>query len=233
MKKVQIKKALLPLSVLGVLMIIYLGFRFFGMPPKEDLLNMASELFNRYGLIILLVSSIIEGLVLIGWYYPGSLVIFLGVILAGHDLTKIFFTVGTISIGLFFAYVINFFLGKYGWYRLLLRFGLKEALDDARERVQKHGLKAIFLSYWQPNLGALVATSAGILNLSFKKFFFYSIFATLLWNSFWATLVYFIGDKALDLVGLRFLLLVIFAWIVYRIWKPQKEDEGDIDVPTP
>jgi membrane protein DedA with SNARE-associated domain len=82
-------------------------------------------------------------------------------------------------------------------------------------------------------LGALVATSAGILNFSFKKFFFYSIFATLLWNSFWATLVYFIGDKALDLVGLRFLLLVIFAWIVYRIWKPQKEDERDIDVPTP
>lgn len=233
MRKPDYKKAILPLGVLGVLMFFYLLWRHFGLPPKEELLIIASEYFDRFGLWILLLSSMVEGLVLIGWYYPGSLVIFLGVILAGQDLWQVAAAVSIISLGLFVSYITNFFLGRYGWYKLLLKFGLKEALDDAKERVEKHGLAAIFMSYWQPNLAALVATSAGILSFSFKKFFFYSLFATIIWNIFWGTLVSIIGEGALELVGLRFLLLAIFAWIIYRIWHSQKKEERDIDIPTP
>ena len=230
MSKIDYKKALLPLMVLGVLMAFYIAWRLFGLPPKEELLEIARIYFDRYGLWILLASSIVEGLVLVGWYYPGSLVIFLGVILAGDDLEKIAAAVLTISLGLFISYIANFFLGKHGWYRLLLKFGLKDALDDAKDRVKQYGLAAIFMSYWQPNLAALVATSAGILDFSFKKFVIYSALAVLVWNTFWGTLVYVIGEKALDLVGLRFVLLVVFAWIVYRMWNSKKQ--RDLDVPS-
>ncbi len=228
MTKFDYKKVLLPLSVLGIFFVIYLTWRFFGLPPEEELLRIAGEYFDRYGLWILLLSSVIEGTVLVGWYYPGSLVIFLGVILAGSEIPRVVEAVGTISVGLYAAYIINFFLGKYGWYKLLLKFGLRDALDDAKERVHKHGLTAIFISYWQPNLAALVATSAGILDFSFKKFALYSAAAVIVWNTFWGVLVYFIGERALSLIGLRFVLLVIFVWIIYRMYKQQK----DIDVPT-
>lgn len=234
-KGVDLKKALLPLSILGVFLLIYLAWRFFGLPPQDELIEIMRRWFDTYGLAILLVSALIEGLVLVGWYYPGSLVIFLGVILAGRDIPAVAEAVGVITVGLFFAYVINFLLGKYGWYRLLLKFGLKEPLEDAKQRVEKHGLVAIFASYWQPNLGALVATSAGILDFSFKKFLAFSLIAATLWNIFWGTLVYVIGERALNLVGLRFVFLVIFAWIVYRIWQGRKEAQAkrDIDVPSP
>ncbi|MBI2065810.1 MAG: VTT domain-containing protein [Candidatus Zambryskibacteria bacterium] len=218
MEKIDYKKALLPLALLGVFMLIYLAWRFFGLPPEEELIEIARFYFDKYGLAILLISALIEGTVLIGWYYPGSLVIFLGVILAGKDIPKVIAAVGAITAGLFFAYILNFLLGKYGWYRLLLKFGLRDALEDAKERVIKHGLTAIFMSYWQPNLAALVATSAGILDFSFKKFLIYSLVAAALWNTFWGTLVYFIGKDVLSLVGLRFVLLAIFLWIIYRIW---------------
>ncbi len=218
MSKIDYKKALLPLSALGVFLLIYLAWRFFGLPPEEELLNIARFYFDKYGLSILLLSALIEGTVLVGWYYPGSLVIFLGVILAGKDVSRVAEAVAVISTGLFFAYIFNFLLGKYGWYRLLLKFGLRDALEDAKGRVSKHGLVTIFMSYWQPNLAALVATSAGILDFSFKKFVLYSLIAVVLWNTFWGTLVYFIGEGVLALMGLRFVLLVIFVWIVYRIW---------------
>jgi membrane protein DedA with SNARE-associated domain len=216
--KIDFKKALLPLSVLGVFLIIYVAWRFFGLPPEDELIEIARLYFDKYGLAILLVSALIEGTVLVGWYYPGSLVIFLGVILAGPDVTNIVKAVAVITIGLFFAYILNFFIGKYGWYRLLLKFGLKEALEDAKERVTRHGWLAIFISYWQPNLAALVATSAGILDFSFGKFFLYSLIAAIIWNTFWGVLVYFIGEGALSLVGIRFVLLAVFLWIVYRMW---------------
>ena len=231
MSKIDYKKAFLPLAVLGVLLVFYVAWRFFALPSEQELLQIASNYFDKYGLILLFLSSIVEGAVLIGWYYPGSLVIFLGVILAGPDVSKVIAAVGTISLGLYIAYIANFFLGKHGWYKLLLKFGLKDALDDAKERVHHHGLVAIFMSYWQPNLAALVATSAGILDFSFKKFAIYSAIAVVLWNTFWGVLVYIIGERALDLVGLRFIFLVIFAWIVYRIWKQKKEES--INIPTP
>ncbi|OHA89386.1 MAG: hypothetical protein A3B03_00150 [Candidatus Zambryskibacteria bacterium RIFCSPLOWO2_01_FULL_42_41] len=234
MNKIDFKKALLPLSVLGIFLLIYLAWRFFGLPPQAELIEIARFYFDRYGLAILLVSSLIEGTVLVGWYYPGSLVIFLGVILAGQDISKVVEAVAIITLGLFFAYIFNFLLGKYGWYRLLLKFGLKEALEDAKERVTKHGLAAIFMSYWQPNLAALVATSAGILDFSFKKFFVLSFLAATLWNTFWGILVYIIGEEALSLVGIKFVLLAIFLWIIYRIWNETKKGVAtNIDVPTP
>ena len=233
MFKIDFKKALLPLSVLGVFLLIYLAWRFFGLPPEEKLIEIARFYFDKYGLAILLVSALVEGTVLVGWYYPGSLIIFLGVILAGKDVLRVTEAVIVITVGLFFAYIINFLLGKYGWYRLLLRFGLREALEDAKARVTKHGLVAIFMSYWQPNLAALVATSAGILDFSFGKFFVYSLVATVLWNTFWGTLVYFVGESALSLVGIRFVLLAIFLWIAYRIWNSKRDvATSNINVPS-
>ncbi|OHA95809.1 MAG: hypothetical protein A3C62_00175 [Candidatus Zambryskibacteria bacterium RIFCSPHIGHO2_02_FULL_39_16] len=221
MAKIDYKKAFLPIGVLGFFMLLYVSWRFFGLPEEDKIIEIARFYFDKYGLAILLVSAVIEGTVLIGWYYPGSLVIFLGVILAGKDIPSVVAAVSTITLGLYFAYILNFLIGKYGWYRLLLKFGLREALEDAKKRVTKHGLPAIFMSYWQPNLGALVATSVGILEFSFGKFLLYSIIATVLWNTFWGTLVYFIGEGVLSLVGLRFVFLAIFLWILYRMW--QKE----------
>ena len=191
MSKIDFKKALLPIFVLGIFLFIYLAWRFFALPPEEEILEIARFYFDKYGLAILLVSALVEGTVLVGWYYPGSLIIFLGVILAGKDISKVAEAVAAITAGLFFAYIINFLLGKYGWYRLLLRFGLREALEDVKARVTRYGLLAIFMSYWQPNLAALVATSAGILDFSFSKFLIYSLVAATLWNTFWGTLVYF------------------------------------------
>ncbi|MDO8589952.1 MAG: VTT domain-containing protein [bacterium] len=223
MSKIDFKKALLPVSVLGIFLLIYLAWRFFALPPEDKLIEIARFYFDKYGLAILLVSALIEGTVLVGWYYPGSLVIFLGVILAGKDIPKVMAAVAAITVGLFFAYILNFLLGKYGWYRLLLRFGLREALDDVRARVTKYGLLAIFMSYWQPNLAALVATSAGILKFSFSKFLMLSLLAAMLWNTFWGTLVYFVGERTLSLVGIRFVLLAVFVWIIYRIWNGTKK----------
>jgi membrane protein DedA with SNARE-associated domain len=98
------------------------------------------------------------------------------------------------------AYVTNFFAGKYGWYRLLLAFGLRGPLENAQRRLTKYGLSAIFMAYWQANLASCIST-AGILQFPPAGFVAYSLIAEALWVTFWATIIFFLGSAALALVG--------------------------------
>ena len=86
--------------------------------------------------MIVLVGAYLEGLLVIGWYFPGTLVIIVALIVAAA---------GAVALrrrprrrghrACFCAYVTNFLAGKYGWYRLLLAFGLREPLDNAQKRL--------------------------------------------------------------------------------------------------
>jgi membrane protein DedA with SNARE-associated domain len=222
MSKSFFKQIAIPLFFLAFAITSYVIWKILQLPSEADLIEIARGYFNKYGLITLLISSLIEGLLLMGWYYPGSLVIFLGVIFAGKDVIKVIEAVAIITVGLFTAYIINFFLGKYGWYKLLLTVGLRKSLEVAKQKLTKYGLWAIFISYWHPNLAALTSTATGILQFSFKKFIFYSFGATVLWNIFWGTLVYLLGEASLSLIGIRFIIIVLTAWIVYKLWARNK-----------
>lgn len=207
----------LPLVVLAVFLSLRAVWKIFDLPPEDELIEITRRYFDLYGYGIVFVSAMIEGLLLAGWYYPGSLVIFLGVIFAGRNIPEVILVVTLVTIGLFLADLFNYALGKYGWYRLLLRFGLRGPMENAQLRLAKYGPSGIFLSYWHPNLAALTATAAGTLQFSFKKFVLYSAIAVGLWNVFWGTLVYFLGEAALTLIGMRFVLVVIAVWILCRL----------------
>jgi membrane protein DedA with SNARE-associated domain len=127
--------------------------------------------------------------------------------------------------GLFSAYVTNFFAGKYGWYRLLLAFGLREPLDNAQRRLTKYGLSAIFTTYWQANLASCISTAAGILQFPPARFVAYSAIAEVLWTMFWASIIFFLGSAALALVGFRMIVILVMLWIAARLiyrWKFEK-----------
>ena len=155
-----------PLAVLAVFGLLYAIWLALDLPPEETMIATAKSYLDRYGIGIVLLSAYLEGLLLIGWYFPGTLVIILALVFAGPDPLRVAQVGGTAGAGLFAAYVTNFFAGKYGWYRLLLAFGLREPLENAQARLTKYGLSAIFTTYWQANLASCISTAAGILQFS-------------------------------------------------------------------
>ncbi len=183
------------------------------LPPEEQLIEIMRGYFLQYGLITVFVASLIESMLLVGVYLPGGLVIFLGVILSAGNPTQATLSVVMTMLGFSIGYAVNYFLGKYGWYRVLTKFGLSESLILAQDQFAKHGYKAIWLSYWQPNLGAFVSTAAGILKAPLKKFLPASVSAAIIWCVFWGTLAYFLGTKVLDYLG-PFFLVIMVGWIV-------------------
>ncbi len=222
----------LPLVFLGVFASLFLLWRILNLPKDDELIEIIRNWFNQYGLWIVLVSAIIEGVLLVGWYYPGSLVIFLGVIFAGKDIPQVIITISFVTIGLLVAYILNYAIGRYGWYKLLLKFGIKAPVENAKRRLTKYGLKGIYGSYWQPNLAALTSTAAGILHFPFKKFLKYSLIATIIWNVFWGSLVYFLGESALNLVANIYIVFIgIGVWIAIRLIRKPKSIEDKSILP--
>ena len=215
-----------PLAVLATFGLLYAIWIALDLPPEETMAQAAKEYLDRYGLVIVLISAYLEGLLLIGWYFPGTLVIVLALIFAAPHPARFALTAAVAGTGLLSAFVTNFFAGKYGWYRLLLAFGLREPLDNAQKRLTKYGLSAIFTTYWQANLASCTSTAAGILQFPASRFLAYSFVAETLWITFWSSLIFFLGSAALSLVGFRMILFLIMLWIAGRLiyrWKFEKK----------
>jgi membrane protein DedA with SNARE-associated domain len=216
MPRSLLKKLILPLIVFGIFLSLYAIWILLDLPPEQEIMRMARGYFDRYGLITVLISATLEGLLVIGWYFPGTLVLAVGLILASHDATRFVQTGALAALGVLTAYIINFTLGKHGWYRLLLALGLREPLARAQEKLARFGLSVVFTTYWQINLASAISTAAGVLQFPFRLFLLASAVAVALWMSFWCSIFYIVGPAAMTLVGLRFVLIAIGTWIVLR-----------------
>jgi membrane protein DedA with SNARE-associated domain len=216
--KKLIKYAGAPLLVILVYGSLAILYRTFDLPSQEEVLSLVRSYYKDYGYWLIFVSALIEGMLLVNWYFPGSIVIVLGVSLAYPDPLKAAALVGLVTIGFFVSAVINYALGRYGWYRLMLKFGLKGTLDGAKNKLEQKGLTIVFSSYIHPNLGALTATSAGILHLSFTRFALYSIVALICWNTMWGLLAYVFGEVMLNYLS-YFIGAVLMIWVSHSMIK--------------
>ena len=219
MTKNVFKLLSIPLLLLGLYLLLALIWRIFHLPTDKALFEVLKGYFTEYGLWLIFFGAIIEGFLLLGQYFPGGLIIFLGVITAGHDIKRVVLVVFLVCVSFLISYSLNYVVGKYGWYKLLVKFGLKDSLDDAKRKLIKHEFNAIFLSYWEPNLASITATAAGVLFIPFKRFFLYSLFGIIFWNTFWGTLVASLGENAIKIMGIKYVLVIFAVWITIILVK--------------
>lgn len=204
---------------MAIYLLVYLFWGYFNLPKDEKLIGITTNWFKHYGLWIIFISAILEGTLILGQYYPGGLVIFLGVISAGKDISRVVAVVSVVSLAFIIGYTIDYLIGKYGWYKLFVKFGLKKSLDTAQTKLQKHELNAVIFSYWEPNLASVTATAAGILQIPLKRFSLHSLVGIIIWNTFWGTLVSALGITALKLMGLKWVLIIFVGWIAIILIK--------------
>lgn len=213
----------LPLLVLVLACAFVFGARLLDLPTGEALADIVSHYFDLYGYWVILISAIVEGTLLAGFYYPGSIVIFLGVITAAGDVRKVLTVVAVTTLGLVIAHTANYLLGRHGWYRVLVRFGLGDALDKAQKRVSRFGFLAIAMAHWHPNVGAIVSTASGILRMPFLPFFIFTAGTVLLWDIFWGALAYVVGETAYAFIGGPFMIVAVLIWIGISVVRALRE----------
>ncbi len=205
----------IPLIFLIIAILFILLYKFLGLPSPEELIELAKLYYAKYGYLVVFLGAIIEGALFVNWYLPGSIIMVLGVVFAKQNNQNIFLVIGLIMFGFLLTSILNYLMGKYGWYNLFLKLGLKEPLEKIKTKIENKGLSWIFLTYFHPNVGALTATSAGILKLSFRKFLLYSILAIIMWNTIWGVLVYYFGPIIIKLLSQRLLIPILIIWLIY------------------
>ncbi len=209
----------LPLFALTILSSFYIVWQLFDLPPQHEVVELARGYFEHYGLIVIFICAVIEGALFAGWYFPGSFVIVLGVFLAGDDYLQLFGVFAVTTAGLLIAYMFNFFLGKYGWYKVLTALGFREALTKAQAQLTTYGPRAVFFTFWHPNFAALTSTAAGVLHMSFRTFILYAASATVLWDMFWTVVGYSLGEAALTVIGPQYIVAFIAIWVMFVLVK--------------
>jgi membrane protein DedA with SNARE-associated domain len=217
--KSLLKTISIPLILLAVYLLMYIVWSALNLPRDEEMLVIVKSWFSEYGLWIVFIGALIEGFLLLGQYFPGGFIIFLGVISAGKDFERATLVVSVVCLSFFIAYSLNYIVGRYGWYNVFEKFGLKDSLEKSKDKLVKQGLNAIFFSYWEPNFASIVATAAGVLKVPFKQFTLYSVIGIILWNIFWGTLVYSLGEAALQITGMKWVLIIFGTWILVLLVK--------------
>jgi len=213
------KSLLAPTVLLLLFVLLVVAYQMFDLPGKEELVLKAQGYYERHGYLTVFLGSAIEGLLFVNWYFPGSIIAVTGVVFAKTIGMNVFAVVGLIIAGFFLSGMVNYSLGRYGWYRLLLKMGLEKPLQTVKLKMERWGLFMIFGSYLHPNVGALAATSAGILGFEFKKFALYSFWAIVLWNTIWGLVVYFSGTFILDIIGPWFVGATLVFWLGLRLYR--------------
>lgn len=223
----------IPLTFLVIYTSLAIAWRIFSLPPADVLAEIVGGWFDRYGTPALFFSSMLEGLLLIGSYFPGVFVIFLGVLVADNPMEAVV-SVAVCTLGLVIAHIVNYILGKYGWYRILIKFGMSDAVEQSRIKLERRGLWAIPLSYWLPSVGALTNTAAGIMRLQFRKFLLFSVISSVFWYSLVGLIVYVSGEKALEVAGGGsanvYVFGVIVIWILILLIVDYRNKERNNDI---
>ena len=227
------KAALVPLGFLVLIIIGDIIWQALGFPGPEETLVLIKQLFTTHGYPLVFISAFVESLLLVGLYIPGSVALVLASVLSGQGVMNIWLVIAIITSAFFLGVNINYILGRFGWYHVLTRFGLKNAIEKMRLRAEKKGVRLIHFTYLNPNIASLSATSFGILHLNFSTFVLHSLIAFAYWNLMWGFLFYFLGswvEKHLNyptvitliLIAALIRILFVMAKKKWNVWQIER-----------
>ncbi|NOR45704.1 MAG: hypothetical protein GQ534_08985 [Candidatus Delongbacteria bacterium] len=232
-----------PLMFLAIFSLLHLLSKSNVIPSLDDLGVMLEHFFENYGLIAIGIVSIIENIVGVNIYFPGSIVILTGMAMTSGDPMRGVMTFFVITLGAFIAYYINFRIGKllkkvgHKMSNLIVKFLLKimkqgkegnvllskniKETDKSYNSLTKLELWAwYFGSFWHPHFAAVTCVITGYEGFSYKWFLKHVIIVGVFWNLFWGITMYNFGsfkDSDIDLNIVMFVYLI--CWVFVSAYK--------------
>ncbi|MBF8417275.1 DedA family protein [Heyndrickxia coagulans] len=140
------------------------------------------------------------------------------------------------ALGILIAQLILYWIGAYGGRPFLLKYGKyllihERHLDLAEEWFNKYGAGVIFTGRFIPVIRQAISIPAGIAKMSYFKFIFFTLLATIPW----AVLFIFLGERLasnwaqIDDVAAPYVkpvtiiaIIIIVLYIAYSMYRKKK-----------
>lgn len=216
-----ISPAIFPFSLCFILIIFSLFYRVLNLPSPQELTAIIVGWYTKYGLWLVFIAAFIEGIFIIGLYFPGSFAIALSIYVFGKNPLDLFFIGGLSFLAFLHSNILNYYLGKYGYYRLLLLIGSKDTIFKMQQVMSRYGNRTFFVTGALPNFFAITSVCAGISNLKISKTIYLQATALLFWITVWSI----VGSLIINQINLQdnnqsfYVISLVFLWGVFLIAK--------------
>jgi len=219
MKKVKkfFTSAIFEYSIALLFLIYLLTYDVIGLPPVNELIQIIEKGFQHYGLIFLFVGLIVEGLFMVGFYFPGSIVAFMAVLTLGKTYSDIFLIILIGSFALILVNIFNYILGKYGYYKVLEKFGARNVIERMKRRFNKNQRGTILLFSSSPNFLAIISIYAGIVKTDLKKYLRFVSICVVFWVSLVSAVLFIffhninLSESSDNIGWIAFIIILIWA----------------------
>lgn len=162
---------------------------------------------------------------LLGAVLPGDSLLILAGIAAASGKLNLWGVITVVLVGAILGSVVGYYLGKrWGpaiFSRQDSRFFKPEYRIKAEEFFAKEGPKSVMLARFLPFVRAVIPTLAGVSNMPFGQFMFYSVLGAVVWGAGLPLLAYYVGQKIpnLDNYILLIVAVVILLSVLPVAWK--------------
>lgn len=160
--KLHLENAALPLGMFATLVVMELLWQPLGLPPIETIVAYLKLMFATYGLWALFVCAFIEGIFVVSFYLPGSLVIFSAILLSNRTVPELLTIFAICWVSFTLAAVVNYGIGYHGLYRVFNALGAKTLIRSTQGWMLKYGKLTYALSAFHPNYISVVEVCSGI-----------------------------------------------------------------------
>jgi membrane protein DedA with SNARE-associated domain len=155
------------------------------------------QFLSEYGYAAVFVFVMVESL---GVPFPGETVLITAALYAGatHHLA-IELVWAAAAAAAIIGDNIGYAVGYYGGYPLLLRYGSRIRLDEAKLKVgrlvfDRHGGKVVFFGRFVSVLRTYAAFLAGVNHMPYRRFFVFNAAGGIIWSAIYAFGFYFAGS---------------------------------------
>ena len=186
---------------------------------------------SSYGYLVVFLLVMIES---IGVPVPGETALIGAALYAGssHKL-EIWWIVAVAIAGAVIGDNIGFAIGRYGGAKLLLRYGHKIRLHEARLKIgiwlfRRHGGKVVFWGRFVSILRTWAAFLAGANHMEWRRFLFYNAAGGTVWATLFAVAYYEFGGALRKLSTTIDIVLGVAGSVIlvaFVIWSRRKEAE--------
>ena len=110
--------ALFEYSIALFFLVYLLTYPYTNLPSPGELWQLGESLFAQYGYWFLIFGIMIEGLFMVGFYFPGSVAIFGSIVILAKTPRDVLFVILVGTVCLIAINIVNYLLGKHGYYRI-------------------------------------------------------------------------------------------------------------------
>lgn len=210
------------------LLIFYIALLIFlrgSMPTSEEIFANITNLYRRFGYEVVFIGAFLEALLLVNLFVPGLIIVAFGAIFARAGEIDLTTVVVVAVLGAVLGYMIDFLLGKFGFGKIISKIGYGKILTQAKVHLEKSLVPTFVLGFVQPNIGSFIALAAGALKIQFRTFVLLSTLSTIVWASFWAVLIFALGEVFLIILTKYIWIVVLFVlsvWLLATLYSNRK-----------